>query len=613
MKNIKPQDDLYYYVNYEWEKKSKIPTSYSKWSVFQELHEKSLKKINEIILKSNNNLIQILKKQYLSKKKNDYYIIEKIKNIKSKDELIFYFGKFNQFHFGNFLNVYIIPDLKKSNYNILGVYPSLLLFPSKDYFTEKKKYKKENEKLKEFIQDLFHYFKIKQSYKPIYEIQNKISKETMSKEDKRIPEKGYNIYTLQKLKKEFGEFNWKLFFESCNISNIKEIIIEDVKQMKEFINIFNKYSLNTLKNFFLIKYIISVSDLLDDKIEKKIFDFYGTFLSGTKKMKPKKKKCIEFLSYQLGEIISQEYVKKHFSKKSKLYMISIVKNLKTAYKKRLKNVSWMDEQTKKKALVKLQKMKYKIGYPDFFKNYTKINVNLKNSLIQNIMNINKFEYDYEMSFLYKKPDEKTWEIMPHEINAYYHPLKNEIVFPAGILQKPFFDLSLSLPEIYGGIGAIIGHEITHGFDDQGKKFDENGNLNNWWTKNDEIQYNKNAQKIIKQFDNFTIENSKVNGTLTQGENIADLGGLLISLDALKNHKKDYTDKDIKIFFESWARNWRYKITKKKLKQNLLIDVHSPNYFRVNGPVIHIDDFHEVYKTSSSDKMYLPKNKRINIW
>ena len=229
------------------------------------------------------------------------------------------------------------------------------------------------------------------------------------------------------------------------------------------------------------------------------------------------------------------------------------------------------------------------------------------------MLINKFEYDYEMSFLYKKPDQKTWEIMPHEINAYYHPLKNEIVFPAGILQKPFFDLSLSLPQIYGGIGAVIGHEITHGFDDQGKKFDENGNLKNWWTKKDEIQYNKNAKKIIQQFNQFSINNLKVNGVLTQGENIADLGGLLISLDALKNHKKNYTDKDIKLFFESWARNWRYKITKKQLKKNLLIDVHSPNYFRVNGPVIHIDDFHKVYKTLPGHKMYLSKEKRINIW
>lgn len=609
---IKPQDDLYYYVNNKWEKDNKIPKDYSKWSIFQELHEKNLKQINDIILNSNNNIIKILKKQFVNKKFDDF-IIQNIKKIKSKDELIIYLGKFNQYYLGNLLNIYICPDLKNSNYNILGVYSSFLLLPEKDYFIDKKKYYKELHKLEEFINNLFNYLNIKQKYNQIYEIQMKIAKKMKSKEERRIPEKGYNIYTLEKLKKEFGNFNWKLFFKSCNILKIKEIMIEDINELKEFINIFNKYSLQTLKNFLLLKYIISVSHLLDNIIEKKCFDFYGTFLSGTKKMKSKKKKCIEFLSSQLGEIISQEYVKNHFSKKSKDFMILIVKNLKNTYKKRISNVSWMENETKEKALIKLQKMKYKIGYPDFFKDYNQINIHSKNSFLQNIMIINQFEYNYEMSFLYKKPDKKTWEIMPHEINAYYHPLKNEIVFPAGILQKPFFDLSLSLPEIYGGIGAIIGHEITHGFDDQGKKFDENGNLNNWWTKNDEKQYNENAAKIIQQYDNFTIGNLKVNGTLTQGENIADLGGLLISLDALKNHKKDFTNDDIKTFFESWARNWRYKITKKQLKKNLLTDVHSPNYFRVNGPVIHIDDFHKVYKTSSQDKMFLPKNKRINIW
>lgn len=612
MTKIKAQDDLYYFVNQKWEKNKKIPNSYSKWSIFNELHEKNLKKINNIIIQSNNNIIKILSKQFLNKK-HDNFLIQKIKNIKSKNELILYLGKFNQFNFGTLLHIYIIPDLKNSNYNLLGISPSLLFLPDNDYFVNKQKFYNENIRLKKFIEDLCNLLKIKQNYDEIEKIQMRISKKMMSKENKRIPEKGYNVYNLKTLKKNFPNFNWDFFFKSCNINYVKEIIVDDINQLKEFDLIFHEYSLDTLKNIFLLKYVISISDLLDNKIENKIFNFYGNFLSGIKKMKSKKKRCIEFISHQLGEIISQEYVNENFSNESKKFMIFIVKNLKDAYKRRIKNILWMDEQTKKKALIKLEKMKYKIGYPNFFKNYNNINVNSKYSLLFNVMLINKFEYDYEMSFLYKNPDQKTWEIMPHEINAYYHPLKNEIVFPAGILQKPFFDLSLSLPQIYGGIGAIIGHEITHGFDDQGKKFDENGNLNNWWTKKDEIKYNQNAKKIIQQFNKFSIDNLKVNGILTQGENIADLGGLLISLDALKNHKKNYTDKDIKIFFESWARNWRYKITKKQLKQNLLIDVHSPNYFRVNGPVVHIDDFHKVYKTLPGHKMYLSKEKRINIW
>jgi putative endopeptidase len=230
-----------------------------------------------------------------------------------------------------------------------------------------------------------------------------------------------------------------------------------------------------------------------------------------------------------------------------------------------------------------------------------------------VLAVNKFEYEYDMSFLYGEPDPSEWEMKAYDINAYFHPLKNEIVFPAGILQEPFFSLKLSLPQIYGGIGAIIGHEITHGFDDQGKKFDGDGNMKQWWTKKDEIKYAENAKKIIDQFNKFKIRGISVNGKLTQGENIADLGGLVISYDALKLHMKKVSDNDTKNFFESWASNWKCKISKKEQNKRLLTDPHSPNYFRVNGPLVNIDKFHEVYKTESGDSMYKEPNERIKIW
>lgn len=605
---FRPQDDLYMYVNNKWDNKTSIPSSYSKWSVFEKLHEKKLKVINEIINTSDNNTIQILKYQYTKKKNKELFVFDK-HNIKTKNDLVSLIGYLNQYSFGNFLNVYIIPDFKNSQYNILGIYPSLLLLPEKSYYINKNKYPNVHVHLKKFVEEMFELLGIEQNYEEILEIQTRIAKSMMDKEDSRIPEKTYNIFTLKKLKLEMPNFDWELFFHSCNISTIKEIIIGDIKECKEFVSIMNSYSLKTLKNFLILKYIISISDIVNDKIEKRVFQFYGNFLAGKQKMKSKTKRCVEFLSNQIGETISQEYLKKiNFTKKSKTFMTTIVKFILKSYKNRILNISWMQKQTKKKALIKLSKMKYKIGYPDYFKDYSKISIHQNNSLLKNVMLINKFEYTYDMSFLYKKPDNKTWSMMAYEINAYYSPLNNEFVFPAGILQKPFFDLHLSLPEIYGGIGAIIGHEITHGFDDQGKKFDEKGNLKNWWTKNDEIKYNKNAKKIIQQYDRF-----KVNGKLTQGENIADLGGLLISLDALKIHKRNVTDNDIKLYFQSWARNWRWKVTDKELQKKILTDVHSPNNFRVNGPVIHIDDFHRVYATKSGDKMYLSKEKRINIW
>ena len=288
MTKIKAQDDLYYFVNQKWEKNKKIPNSYSKWSIFNELHEKNLKKINNIIIQSNNNIIKILSKQFLNKK-HDNFLIQKIKNIKSKNELILYLGKFNQFNFGTLLHIYIIPDLKNSNYNLLGISPSLLFLPDNDYFVNKQKFYNENIRLKKFIEDLCNLLKIKQNYDEIEKIQMRISKKMMSKENKRIPEKGYNVYNLKTLKKNFPNFNWDFFFKSCNINYVKEIIVDDINQLKEFDLIFHEYSLDTLKNIFLLKYVISISDLLDNKIENKIFNFYGNFLSGIKKMKSKKK------------------------------------------------------------------------------------------------------------------------------------------------------------------------------------------------------------------------------------------------------------------------------------------------------------------------------------
>lgn len=605
-----PTNNFYSYVNQKWLKLTKIPKSYSRWSIFEELHEKNLKIIENIITHSENNKIKILKNQFNKKKTYQNIFINNLSSyISSKDKLVSIIGKLNQYNIGNILNIYVTPDYKNSNYNILGVFPSLLLLPDKDFYTNDKYYYE----LKILVDNIFKHLHIKQDFKELYSIQKKISKIIMNKEDLRNPEKTYNVYSFQKFKQTFNNFNWDLFFKSCNITKMKEIIVADINELKQFIIIFNKYSFKTLKHFLLLQLTLSTSHFLDDELDNIIFNFYGKIISGIQTRKSKKKRMIEFLSSQLGEIISHEYIQTHFSSSSKDFMITIVQNLIHSYKNRILNLKWMNNKTKQKALLKLSKMKYKIGYPDTFKQYDNLLLDSKNSLFYNVMLINKFEYEYDISFLYKKPDTKTWSMMPYEINAYYNPLKNEIVFPAGILQKPFFDLSLSLPQIYGGIGSIIGHEITHGFDDQGKKFDHNGNLQNWWTTKDDLLYNQKTQKIIKQFNHFSINNKNVNGTLTQGENIADLGGLLISLDAFKKHKPNFTDNDIKIFFESWARIWRYKINDKRLEKNLLTDVHSPNNFRVNGPIVHIDDFHKVYKTSPGDKMFLEKNKRIQIW
>lgn len=620
----RPQDDMYCYVNNKWEKTIKIPKSYSKWSVFEELHEKKLKNLKKILnnlndKNQNDKIMSIFQMQYLEKntKNMDPYMfyINLVNYTFSKDELISKMGFLNQYGLGNLLGIGITPDFKNSKYNILAVSPTMLSLPDRDYYLDTKK-KKYVDKLEILIQSILKLTNLeldeKKISKNITSIQKRMAKVRMKKEEKRNPEKVYNIYTIEKLRKEFPKFNWGNFFRACEVKT-KEILIEDVKYLKEFTDVFDETPIEILKYMIIFKLILSVSNTMDDSIEDIIFDFYGKFLSGKKQRKSKWKRCIEFVSGEVGELLSQKYIEKHFPSKCKTFMIEIVKKLKLAYKHRIKNVDWMESKTKRKALEKLKKMKYKIGYPDEFKDYSKISISSEKSLLDNVLAINKFEYENEMKYLYREPDPKEWEMMAYEINAYFHPLKNEIVFPAGILQEPFFSLKLSIPEIYGGIGAIIGHEITHGFDDQGKKFDGDGNMVQWWTKQDEKKYAENAKKIIDQFNKFKIRGISVNGKLTQGENIADLGGLVIALDAMKLHMKKVTDNDIKKFFESWASNWRCKMSKKEQEKRLLTDPHSPNYFRVNGPLVNIDKFHQVYKTKSGDGMYKEPNERIKIW
>lgn len=620
----RPQDDMYCHVNNKWEKSIKIPKSYSKWSVFEELHEKKLKNLKKILnklddKKKEDKIISIFHMQYLEKnnKNLDPYMfyINMINYTFNKNELISKMGFLNQYGLGNLLGIGISPDFKNSKYNILAISPTMLSLPDRDYYLNKKK-KKYVDKLEILMQSILKLTNLEMDVKKvaskIIEIQKRMAKVRMKKEVRRDPEKVYNIYTIEKLRKELPKFKWGSFFRACEV-NTKEILVEDIKYLKEFTEVFDEYPIDILKSMIIYKLIVSVSNTMDDSIEELIFDFYGRFLTGKKERKSKWKRSIEFVTDQVGEVISKKYVELYFPLKCKKFMIQIVKNLKTAYRNRIKKVEWMEKKTKEKALSKLKKMNYKVGYPDKFRDYTKINITSEKSLLDNVLAVNKFEYEYEMSFLYREPDASEWEMMAYDINAYFHPLKNEIVFPAGILQEPFFSLKLSLPQIYGGIGAIIGHEITHGFDDQGKKFDGDGNMKQWWTKKDEKKYAEKAKKIIDQFNKFKIRGISVNGKLTQGENIADLGGLVISYDALKLHMKKVSDNDTKKFFESWASNWRCKISKKEQNKRLLTDPHSPNYFRVNGPLVNIDKFHEVYKTKSGDGMYKEPSERIKIW
>ena len=336
---------------------------------------------------------------------------------------------------------------------------------------------------------------------------------------------------------------------------------------------------------------------------------------GQVKRKPRWKRCLWLLNNELEYAVGYEYVKKHFSADAKKDVLKMVKNLQKAYFDSIKNLKWMEKSTKKNALKKLEKMKVKIGYPNKWRSYK--NLKLTNSLIENINLIAEFDTKYELAKLDKKPDSNEWHMGPQTVNAYFNSQENEIVFPAAILQKPFYSLNQSLEKNYGGIGTIIGHEIGHCFDDQGSKFDFLGLVNDWWTKKDKSIFKQMTKILVEQYNNYSpaqLSNKyKVNGTLTLGENIGDISGLEIGIKAYKLANPNYTKNDIKKLFFAFANSEKSIIKDELLKMYLTIDPHSPSEFRVNGVVKNINVFYEVFDIKKSDKMYLSPSKRVSIW
>jgi predicted metalloendopeptidase len=343
-------------------------------------------------------------------------------------------------------------------------------------------------------------------------------------------------------------------------------------------------------------------------------------------MKPQWIRTIENLNPIVGELIGLLYSRKFFKSNSKALALEIVNLIKDELREYLTNNDWMESETKKMALLKLNLMKIKIGYPDkITKNYSRLHILNTNTLIENILVAKSFYNQYILSSLYEKLDRDKWFMSAHSVNAYYSPNMNEIVFPAGILQEPFFSTKQDIAYNFGGFGVVIGHEITHGFDDEGSKYDGYGNLNNWWSKNDFLKYEEKTKKIVDQYNNYQIEGHNVNGQLTLGENIADIGGLSLSYRAFKKYLKCMQMKSqVKInydlnltseqkFFVNFANIWKSKGRLADIQQRILLDVHSPNIFRVNGTVRNIPEFYEAFNIKPTDKLYLSPDERVKIW
>jgi len=624
------KDDFYTFVNKKWLDETILPADKSRYGTFNILDDNTKDKLKKLIEQSinyrntNYEKIGILYEQGLKKTDTDYKREFKlINNILNHIDL----SDSTEMLFDNIITMetkisiitpftkYISSDFDDSSMNILYLSSGGLGLSKEYYLEDKPDYCDKRNEYKKFLKEYSELFNIKIDINKFYDLEKTLAEKTFSKEDKRNIDLVNNPMTW----KEFVDLYPKFKFIkkiSNKISDNSKMNIGNLEYYKLLNSLIDNTNHDIWKEYFKLKFIIGLSSYLSEEIYLVFFKFYGKIMRGSKEPEPLWKRSIQLCEDALGELIGELYREVYFSTESKDKAEELVDFIKNELHDTLKNNEWMEQTTKDKALVKLHKITTKIGYPaKLEKDYDKLKVSNNKTYLENMLWSNIFLNKYELSYLYKPVNKDKWYMNSYDINAYYSPSLNEIVFPAGILQEPFFSINQSDEYNFGGIGSVIGHEITHGFDDQGCRFDENGNLNNWWTDNDKQKYKERTKIIEEQFSDFIIEGSNVNGKLTLGENIADIGGVHIAYKAMINYlkKNNKSDTNIKDFFINYANIWKNKTTKEYTKEALLNDPHSPAIFRVNGTLSNIDEFYKVFDINEGDKLFIPEHMRGKIW
>lgn len=626
---MNPRDDFYTYCNYEWLQNTTIPEGHSKWGTFNILAENNYNKI-KILLQENklsNNIdnikLNILNEQFLNnhEKTNifpNYEIsgfLNKIKLINNKPDLYkFIIDNFIMNQLDSPIGFSVYPSFNNSKLNILHIDSGGLGLPDKEYYFSSDK-KEIREKYIQFMIKLNNNLNLNLDIDSIYHIEKYLAEYEYSNIDKRNPNLMNNELSFQVINTMYPEINLSYFFNKINVKP-NNINIINTNFLKKFIELWNISSIDILKNYYIFLYIRNIGKYVNANIEKIMFDFYGKVLTGVDTMKPLWRRSIINIENNMGTPLSKLFVNKHFPINYKQKCNELVSYIKKHFAEILKNNNWMGDTTKQKAIKKLENMNFQIGYPDKWKDYTNINISNSNNYLINILNCKNYDYKFDIDLLYKPIDNNVWHMNPHEVNAYYSPQENKMVFPAGILQDPFFDIN-DMPKSFGGIGCVIGHEITHGFDDEGRKFDHNGNLNNWWTHSDLNNFNSKIKVLEELFNSHKVLGKYINGKLKLGENLADLGGLTISLRGLNEwlDMNKVTDKNkyFRTFFENYANVWKCLETEKSILLRLETDPHSQPILRVNLILPNLDKFNEIYNINPDNKLYIPPNMRTNLW
>jgi putative endopeptidase len=638
---VRPQDDFYQYANGTWLKNNPVPSTDSRWGSFSQLMEDNLKKLKGILEETakkenaNGSNAQKIGDYFFtymdSVKKNAEGVkplspyLKQVDDLKSNSDLVNVITNLQLKGVRVAWGLYVSSDPKSSNVNIAQANQGGLGLPDKEYYTRTDE---ESKKLQaDYLDHLSKMFQLlgdtkeiaEKNAKVVYDFDMKLAKASMTNVELRDIEKQYNKYNLAELDKKYPNINFTNYLKGLGLPAAKEVIIGQPEFFKQVDAMIKTTSLEDWKQYMRWNIINSYADQLSDEVSKQNFAFYNTTLSGQKEMKPRWKRAITEVDNVLGEALGQLFVEKYFPEDSKKKVNAMVDNLIAAYRERINGLDWMSAETKVMAQKKLNTIIKKLGFPDKWRDYSKLNV-AKNSHLENYINAYTYELNRNFDKLSKPVDKMEWFMSPPTVNAYYNPTTNEITFPAGIMQPPFFFADADNAVNYAAIGAVIGHELTHGFDDQGSQFDEQGNMKNWWTKDDQTKFQAKTKMVVEQYNSYVaIDSLHVNGELTLGENIADLGGVSIAYAAFL--KTEQAKKGEKLdgftpqqrFFLSWAQIWRTNYTDAALKKQVNTNPHSPSMFRGNGPLTNLPEFYEAFGVKEGDKMFVPAEKRAKIW
>lgn len=634
-------EDFYRFAVGKWMRNNPIPGTESSWGSFNEVSER-----NKVIIK------QILEESAKAdarpgsnqQKIGDFYksgmdsigrntagvkpllpYLKEIDGLKDTKDLMRLLQRWQSQGRGILFHLYSTQDDKKSTDIIPSIWQGGLCLPDRDYYL-KDNFANVREQYVAHIAKMLEYIgtesnQAEEEAKRILTLETQIAEISMSRVDMRDPYKLYNKLSLSEMNDVMqGMIDWKQFLQSAGApEDAGAILVAQPSFLKRLTTIIQEQNMEIWKAYLKWHLLHDTAGQLSDNIGEENFDFFSRKLSGVKQRKPRWERVMASIEEGLGEALGELYVKKAFKPEAKARMLRMVGSLQNVFRERIEKLDWMSTETKKKAIEKLNKFTVKIGYPDKFRDYSALRI-MPGSFFENNQNVQAFEYKRMMNKIGKPVDKTEWGMSPQTVNAYYNPGLNEIVFPAGILQPPFFDFEADDATIYGAIGAVIGHEMTHGFDDQGRQYDADGNLADWWTAEDAKKFEEKSQVVINQFNGYTVlDTIHVNGKLTTGENLADLGGLAIAYDAFKRTEQGKGTQKIEgltpdqRFFISWANAWKNNTTPEAMKQQIMTDSHSPEEWRCNGPITHMQAFYDAFKIKEGTKMFRAKEKRVTIW